>query len=76
MQRLVQPADNPQARLRLRLATARHRYNLGIVVLVAEEERQAELDCRKRRGWVRPWLMRRPVHGEYDSLMMELCREF
>ncbi|KAI8506620.1 hypothetical protein Bbelb_160470 [Branchiostoma belcheri] len=35
----------------------------------AEEERQAELVRRKRRWWVRHWLMRRPVYGQYESLM-------
>ncbi|KAI8493054.1 hypothetical protein Bbelb_290580 [Branchiostoma belcheri] len=29
----------------------------------------------KRRWWVRPWLMHRPVYGQYESLMTELCHE-
>ncbi|KAI8481366.1 hypothetical protein Bbelb_409300 [Branchiostoma belcheri] len=43
--------------------------------LATEEESQPELVRRKRRWWVRPWLMRRPVYGQYESMMIEQCRE-
>ena len=30
---------------------------------------------RRRRYWVRPWLQRRPMLGQYDTLFQELDRE-
>ncbi|CAH1253084.1 HARBI1 [Branchiostoma lanceolatum] len=73
MQRL--PADNlGLARLRLRVATARHRHNLVLAALAAEEERQAEQLRRRRRWWTRPWLLERPIYGQYERLMGELRR--
>ncbi|KAI8494397.1 hypothetical protein Bbelb_276230 [Branchiostoma belcheri] len=72
MQRSVHPVDNLQSRLTLRLAIACHQYNLSLLALVAEEERQAELVRRKRRWWGRPWLMSRPVYGQFESLMTNI----
>lgn len=45
---------------------------LQIVVLEEEEERDF---MRDRRWWVRDWLSRRPVHGQYDALLHELRLE-
>ncbi|KAI8493838.1 hypothetical protein Bbelb_281850 [Branchiostoma belcheri] len=71
MQRL--PADN-LGLVRLRLATARHRRNLVLATLLAEQERYAELQRRRRRWWIRPWLLERPRYGQYEKLMGELMR--
>jgi len=60
------------------MAHARYRYNLALaalVALVAEDERGAELQRRRRRWWVRPWIARRPIYGQYEQLMNELQRE-
>ena len=37
-----------------------------------EEERR---ERSKRKIWVRTWLLRRPEHGFYESLLQELARE-
>ena len=44
-------------------------------IMVAEEERHAQLRPRRRRWWIRPWISRRQLHGQYDQLMSELMRE-
>lgn len=31
--------------------------------------------CRPRKFWSRPWLLRRPLFGQYEQLMSELARE-
>lgn len=75
-QLLRDPQPQHFGRLRERVAYARYRYNLNLaalVALVAEEERRAEL--RRRRWWVRPWIARRPIYGQYEQLMNELRRE-
>ena len=73
--RLGAPAQGLHvARLRERLAFARYRYNL-VLALVAEQERNAERVRRKRRWWVRPWLTRRSLFGQYETLMLELRLE-
>ena len=75
-QRLLAPAQRMRgAQLRESLAFARYRYNIILAALVAEEERQGEMLHRRRRWWVRPWLMRRPLYGQYETLMAELMRE-
>ena len=37
--------------------------------LEEEEERQ---ERRQRRWWTREWLLRRPIHGQYDAPLQEL----
>ncbi|KAJ8024979.1 Protein ANTAGONIST OF LIKE HETEROCHROMATIN PROTEIN 1 [Holothuria leucospilota] len=37
--------------------------------------RQNRRGGKRRRVWVRPWLMRRPLLGHYERLMEELMRE-
>ena len=41
-------------------------------MLIQEERRDRR---RKRRFWVRSWLQRRPLYGQYEQLMHELERE-
>ncbi|XP_053372723.1 uncharacterized protein LOC123561515 [Mercenaria mercenaria] len=62
------------ARLRERLAIARHRLNIAVAALVAEEEIEAR-QRRQRRWWVKPWIQRRPLYGQYETLMQELRLE-
>jgi len=40
--------------------------------LLVEEQRRAEEGRRRRTCWVRPWLQRRVLLGQYDTLMNEL----
>ena len=30
---------------------------------------------RRRRGWIKPYLQRRPLFGQYENLLVELYRE-
>jgi len=45
-----------------------------MIAAVAEEE-EARGRRRPRSCWVRPWLQRRQLFGQYDTLMFELMRE-
>lgn len=47
----------------------------AIVALVAHNCVEEERDHRRRRYWVRPWLQRRALFGQYDTLFQELDRE-
>ena len=44
----------------------------GIAFLLLHQQRQQR---RRRRCWTRPWLLRRPLYGQYENLMAELVRE-
>ena len=61
--------------LRLRLRRNRRREQALMLALMAEEEEQARDQRRRRTMWVRPWIQRRPLLGQYDTLMQELIRE-
>jgi len=64
------------AALHLELAQLRVRHNILLLALIAaagEEEEQGR--HRPRSVWVKPWLQRRTLYGQYDTLMMELMRE-
>jgi hypothetical protein len=61
--------------LRRRLAVAQHRHNLILVALLAEEERLNRRLRRQRRWWIKPWILRRQMFGQFDTLMSELERE-
>ena len=58
---------------RLQLARAQHRHNLVLAALVVQG--MAGNQRRQRRWWTRPWLLRRPEYGQYETLMSELERE-
>jgi hypothetical protein len=62
-------------RLRVELEQARLQHNAVLVALVLAEQDQARRERRRRRWWVKPWLQRRLMHGQYDQLMQELMRE-
>lgn len=64
--------------LELELARVRHRHNLILAALLeeAEQERQRQQRApRPRRWWVRDWILRRPLFGQYETLMRELEAE-
>lgn len=65
------------AEMRARLMGLRRREEAVMLALLAEEERiRAERRRRRpRQMWVRPWLLRRPLYGQYERLMAELERE-
>jgi hypothetical protein len=63
------------ADLRLRVGRLRRREQFLMAALMLEEEQQAHEQRRRRTVWVKPWLQRRPLLGQYDTLMMELMRE-
>ena len=58
------------------LAQARFQYNLVLAAILeaAERERQ-RARRRERRWWVREWILRRPLFGQYETLMKELEAE-
>lgn len=43
-----------------------------LVELEELEEQERREDRRQRRWWTRDWLLRRPLHGQYEALMAEL----
>ena len=40
-----------------------------------EEDQARGRERRPRRWWVKPWIARRPLHGQYYQLFEELDRE-
>jgi len=72
---LIPPQHLRIVKLRHRLANAYYRYTVALISLISEQERQTDTLRRRRRWWVRPWLTRRPLCGQYETLMAELRRE-
>ena len=50
------------ANLGERLAITQHRGNVILAVLATQEKK--------------PWLLRRPIHGQYETIMAELHQEY
>ena len=44
--------------------------DVALIALIRRRQRRAQ-----RQYWVRPWIERRPILGNYETLMMELERE-
>ncbi len=61
--------------MRWQLAQARQQHDAVLVALLLEQHQAHREQRRRRRWWVRPWLQRRMLHGQYDTLMQELMRE-
>jgi hypothetical protein len=58
------------------LAQARFQYNLVLAAILAAAERERQRARRReRRWWVREWILRRPLFGQYETLMKELEAE-
>ena len=51
--------------------------DLAVVsAIVALRVRTSSTKCRRRRRyWARPWLLRRPQYGAYETLLSELGQE-
>jgi len=43
-----------------------------LVELEELEKQEMREDRRQGRWWTRDWLLRRPLHGQYEALMAEL----
>ena len=63
------------ADLRLQLDRLHRREQLVVAMLLAEEWEEAHARRRRRTCWVKPWLQRRVLLGQYDTLMQELMHE-
>ena len=42
---------------------------------VLQNQENTRRQRRQRRWWIQPWILRRPILGQYDGLMPELRRE-
>ncbi|WAR10027.1 hypothetical protein MAR_035103, partial [Mya arenaria] len=73
---MAAPRRLQMALLEHELAQARFQYNLVLAAILeaAERERQ-RARRRERRWWVREWILRRPIFGQYVTLMKELEAE-
>ena len=53
--------------------------NLEIVALLQEgedeQEREVNRQRKRRTCWTRPWLLRRPLYGQYEKLLQEMRQE-
>jgi len=58
----------------LQVAEHEHEHEVALLALIRERKRQQQ-ERRHRRFWVRPWIARRRVFGQYETLFQELQRE-
>ena len=64
------------AMLEQELAQARLQHNMILVALLDETERERQrAPRRRRRWWVRDWILRRPLFGQFETLLRELENE-
>ena len=63
------------AELRMQLDRLHYREQYVVAALLAGELEEARARRRRRTCWVKPWLQRRVLLGQYDTLMDELMRE-
>ena len=63
------------AELNLQLDRLHYREQYVVAALLADEWEEARARRRRRTCWVKPWLQRRVLLGQYDTLMHELMRE-
>ncbi|WAR23545.1 hypothetical protein MAR_037238 [Mya arenaria] len=73
---MAAPRRLRMALLEHELAQVRFQYNLVLAAILeaAERERQ-RARRRERRWWVREWILRRALFGQYETLMKELEAE-
>ncbi|WAR01212.1 hypothetical protein MAR_007770 [Mya arenaria] len=73
---MAAPRRLRMALLEHELAQVRFQYNLVLAAILeaAERERQ-RARRRERRWWVRELILRRPLFGQYETLMKELEAE-
>ena len=58
-----------------KLQAARRRQRILIATAAVYDQERAGRGHRARTVWVKPWLQRRVILGQYDTLMAELMRE-
>ena len=58
-----------------RLQAARRRQRILIAAAAVYDQERAGRGRRARTVWVKPWLQRRVILGQYDTLMAELMTE-
>ena len=58
--------------LRIMLRDEEERHEAILALLINERQRQRR---RERRWWVKPWVERRRLFGQYHTLFLELERE-
>jgi hypothetical protein len=61
--------------LRLRQQLQQLQEEEAVLVALLLRERNREIQRQQRRWWVKPWIERRVLLGQYDTLMRELQRE-
>lgn len=49
--------------------------DLAIAQALRAGRQRGARDRKAKRWWVRPWLLRRPLHGQFEQLMVELREE-
>ncbi len=47
----------------------------GDIAQVVQARQRRRIGNRRMAVWVRPWLLRRPIYGHYETLLSELNRE-
>jgi len=63
------------AAINVELAQLRVRHNILLLALIEAAREEGRRGRRPRSVWVKPWLQRRMLFGQYDTLMLELMRE-
>ena len=49
--------------------------NLAVALLLHKMLKKKKRKAKKKSYWTRPWLLRRPMYGQYEKLMKELENE-
>ena len=74
----MQRPPNQVGALQVELQQLRIRHQMVLMALIGaahEEEEEGGRRRRPRSVWVKPWIQRRMLFGQYDTLMQELMRE-
>ena len=48
---------------------------VGVACHIVGQSLRRKEATRRRRLWARPWLLRRPMYGQYETLLAELMVE-
>jgi len=70
LQRQIQHEQRQQQQ-----AEMERRRDEGVVLIMAHMVQQRRRQRRRRSCWVRPWIERRHLFGQYETLFHELERE-
>jgi len=47
-------------------------FGLTAVTILLQEKKRKRKKRKPRNWWIRPWLQRRPLYGQFEQLMGEL----